>query len=124
MADGRTRSKAVDAYISAQAPEARQALEELRSCIRQAAPNVAELMNYKIPAFALVEAGKRDQQVMIAGYSGHVGFYPRPDTIKAFADRLAGYQHAKGSVRFPLNKPIPRELVIDMVKYRLSRLIE
>jgi uncharacterized protein YdhG (YjbR/CyaY superfamily) len=117
-----TRSKEVDAYISAQAPEVRQALEELRDCIRQAAPDAAELMNYNIPAFALVEGGKRDQQVMIAGYAGHVGFYPSPEVIAAFAEQLSGYKFAKGSVQFPLKKPIPRELVIEMVKLRVSQL--
>jgi uncharacterized protein YdhG (YjbR/CyaY superfamily) len=118
----RSRSEEVDAYISAQAPEVRRALEELRDCIWQAAPNGSELMNYNIPAFALVEGGKRDQQVMIAGYAGHVGFYPSPEVIAAFADQLAGYKYAKGSVQFPLKQPIPRALVIEMVKYRLSRL--
>jgi len=117
-----TMSQEVDAYVSAQSPATRRALEELRSCIWQAAPNVSELMNYNIPAFSLVEGGKRDQQVMIAGYLKHVGFYPHPDVIEAFADQLAEYKLAKGSVQFPLNKPIPKELVMKMVKYRLSQL--
>lgn len=116
------RSKEVDAYIAAQPPEARRALEELRSCIRQAVPRVFELMNYNIPAFALVEGGKRDQQIMIAGFSKHVGFYPHPSVIEAFANQLAEYKFAKGSVQFPLNKPIPKALVIEMVKHRASQL--
>jgi uncharacterized protein YdhG (YjbR/CyaY superfamily) len=118
------RSPEVDAYIAAQPPETKRALEELRSCIRQAAPGVSELMNYNIPAFALVRGGKRDKQIMIAGYPKHVGFYPHPDTIEAFADQLAAYRFAKGSIRFPLNKPIPGKLVVEMVKFRLSRLQE
>lgn len=116
------RSKQVDAYIAAQPPETGRALEQLRSCIWQAAPGVSELINYDIPAFALVEGGKRDQQIMIAGYPKHVGFYPHPDVIAAFADRLAGYKFAKGSVQFPLNQPIPETLVVEMVKLRLSQL--
>jgi len=116
------RSKAVDAYIATHPPETQRALEALRSCIWQAAPGVSELLNYGIPAFALVKDGKRDQQVMIAGYARHVGFYPHPDVIAAFADRLAGYRFAKGSVQFPLSKPIPRALVVEMVKLRLSQL--
>ncbi len=122
MSKKNTMSQEVDAYVSAQSPATRRALEELRSCIWQAAPNVSELMNYNIPAFSLVEGGKRDQQVMIAGYLKHVGFYPHPDVIEAFADQLAEYKLAKGSVQFPLNKPIPKELVMKMVKYRLSQL--
>jgi uncharacterized protein YdhG (YjbR/CyaY superfamily) len=116
------RSKEVDAYIAAQPPETQRALEELRSCIWQAAPEVSELMNYNMPAFALVKGGKRDNQIMIAGYPRHVAFYPHPDVIHAFADRLAGYSFAKGSVQFPLNQPIPKVLVIEMVKLRLSQL--
>jgi uncharacterized protein YdhG (YjbR/CyaY superfamily) len=112
----------VDSYIAAQPPRTRRALEELRSCIRQAAPDAVELMNYNIPAFALVEGGKRDKQIMIAGYAAHVGFYPHPDTIGAFADRLKAYKFAKGSIQFPVDEPIPRKLVIEMVKFRSSQL--
>lgn len=122
MSKEATRSKEVDAYLCAQPPEARKALEALRSYIRQAAPKATELMNYSIPAFALVEGGKRDQQIMIAGFSKHVGFYPHPDAIAAFADELAGYKFAKGSIQFPLDKAVPKALVIRMVKYRLSQL--
>jgi len=116
------KSKEVDAYISAQPPGTQRALEELRSYIWQAAPDLSELMNYNIPAFALVKGGTRDQQVMIAGYPKHVGFYPHPDVIEAFAEQLAEYKFAKGSVQFPLNKPVPKALVIKMVTYRLSQL--
>lgn len=124
MGKEQTRSKEVDAYISAQPKETQRALEELRSCIWLAAPKASELLNYNIPAFALVEGGKRDQQVMIAGYAKHVGFYPHPDVIEAFSNQLTEYKFAKGSIQFPLNKPIPRGLVIEMVKYRLSQLHE
>jgi len=124
MGDKASRSKEVDTYIATQPPETQRALEELRSCIHQAAPGVSELMNYSIPAFALVQGGKRDQQVMIAGYPRHVGFYPHPDTIDEFADRLAAYRFAKGSIQFALNRPIPKALVMEMVKFRLSLLQE
>lgn len=117
-----SRSKEVDAYIAALPPDTRRALEELRACIWQAAPGVSELMNYNIPAFALVRGGKRDQQLMMAGYPRHVGFYPHPAVIEVFADRLVPYKFAKGSVQFPLNQPIPAALVIEMVKCRLSQL--
>jgi uncharacterized protein YdhG (YjbR/CyaY superfamily) len=121
MADEAGRSKDVDAYIAAQPPATRRALEELRSCIWQAEPGVSELMNYAIPAFALVPGGKRDQQIMIAGYPKHVGFYPHPDTIDAFTDELAAYTFAKGSIQFPLHEPIPTALVIEMVRFRASQ---
>lgn len=62
------RSKEVDAYILNQPPEVQQVLNDLRHCIWHAAPNVSELMNYKMPAFALIKGGKRDQQIMFAGF--------------------------------------------------------
>jgi len=116
------RSKDVDEYVSKQQPETQRALEELRAAIWQAAPHLTELLNYGIPAFALVEGGKRDQQVMIAGFAKHVGFYPHPDVIEEFADQLAEYKSAKGSVQFPLGKPMPTALVTRMVKRRLAQL--
>ncbi len=122
MADIKCKSEKVDAYIASQPLEAQNALNKLRSYIWQAAPNVSELMNYNIPAFALVEGGKRDEQIMIAGYPKHVGFYPHPSTIEAFSEQLSEYKYAKGSVQFPLSKPIPKELVIKMVRYRLHQL--
>ncbi len=115
------RSKEVDAYIATQPPEARRALEDLRSCIREAEPGVSEQMNYDMPPFALVPGGKRIQQIMIAGHAKHVGFYPRPDTIHSFADKLAVYSFAKGSIQFPLDQPVPKALVIEMVRFRASQ---
>lgn len=111
----------MDAYISAQSSETRRAIGDLRSCILQAAPNASELMNYGIPAFAPVEGGKRDQQIMI-GFPKHAGFYSGHDVIEAFANQLSGYKFAKGPIQFPLNEAIPAALVIKMVRYKLSRL--
>jgi len=120
-ADG-SRSSEVDAYLAGQPPKTRRALEELRALIRQAAPGASELMNYRIPAFALIPGGKRDAQIMIAGYARHVGFYPSPDVVEAFAGRLADYTFSKGAIQFPLDRPLPAELVLEMVRFRLSQL--
>ena len=122
MTNPRTKSPAVDAYLAQQSAETQRALQEVRDAIWEAAPGLTELMNYNIPAFALVEGGKRDQQVMIAGYAKHVGFYPSPEVIATFAARLTSYKSAKGSVQFPLGQPMPTELVTEMVKRRLSQL--
>jgi uncharacterized protein YdhG (YjbR/CyaY superfamily) len=116
------QSKEGGAYIAAQPPDTRRALEDLRACLWHAAPGVSELMNYNIPAFALVRGGRRDQQLMMTGYLRHVGFYLHPAVIEAFADRLAPYKFVNGTVQFPLNQPIPTALVIEMVKCRLSQL--
>lgn len=82
------------------------------------------MFNYNIPAFALIENGKREQQIMIAGYKTYVGLYPHPTTIEKFSKELSQYKKGKGSVQFPLNEPIPRELVIRMVKYRKELITE
>lgn len=116
------RSPAVDDYIAAFALPTRHMLDALRRVIWLAAPGVSELINYGIPAFALVPGGRRDQQVMMAGYARHVGFYPSVAVMTAFADRLAGYRRAKGSVQFALDQPLPEALVTEMVAYRLAAL--
>ena len=110
----------MDKYIAAQPEEVQLALQELRSYIKLAAPGAREMKNYKIPAIALIEGGKRDQQIMIAGFKKHIGFYPLPDTIQRFAEELKVYKTSKGAVQFPLNKPLPKDLIIRMVKYRLA----
>jgi len=115
------KSSEIDTYIANQPETTKNVLIELRSYILEAAPDALEMMNYNIPAFALIEGCKREEQIMMAGYKNHIGFYPHPDTIEAFKDKLIGYKYAKGSIQFPLNQPIPKELVIEMVKYRLKQ---
>ncbi|KAA3656967.1 MAG: DUF1801 domain-containing protein [Calditrichaeota bacterium] len=108
----------VDAYIERQLEATKLKLQELRACIRKAAPDAIELINYNIPAFALVQPGKRDQQIMMAGYARHVGLYPHPTVMEHFAEELKGYKQGKGSVQFPLDQPLPEPLIIKMVQYR------
>jgi uncharacterized protein YdhG (YjbR/CyaY superfamily) len=124
MTDNHCKSKEVEVYISTQSREAQKAPNKLLTYIWQAVQNVSELMNYNIPAFALVEGGKRDKQIMIAGYPKHIGFYPHPSEIEAFSEQLSENKIANGSVQFPINKPIPKELVIKMMKYMLSQLVK
>ena len=112
----------VDAYFRAQPEPTRKVLLELRDCILTAAPQAEELLNYNIPAYALVPGGKRDQQMMIAGYKNHVGFYPNPHTLEKFGSQLTAYKMGKGSVQFPLDKPLPKDLIVEMVKYRWAML--
>lgn len=109
-------------YLDSLAPATRKALLEVAECILAAAPQAELVFNYGVPAFALVPGGKRDQQVMIAGYAGHVGFYPHPSVIGFFSSELAGYKSGKGSVQFPVARPIPSDLVVRMVQKRLEML--
>jgi len=110
--------KSVDDYFESQPEDTKRALYEVRDCIREAVPDVIEMFNYGIPAFALVENGKRDQQIMIAGYSNHVGFYPHPETIELFKEELKDYKQGKGSVQLPNSSPIPKDLIKRMVRKR------
>jgi len=110
--------KTIDEYIRSQPGPHATLLRELRNAILEAVPDAVETFNYGVPAFALVKDGKRDQQIMIAGFKNHVGMYPHPDVIEKFEKELAGLKQGKGSIQFPLDKPIPRALVVRMVRYR------
>jgi uncharacterized protein YdhG (YjbR/CyaY superfamily) len=110
--------KAVEEYFDCQPDQTKKALLELKECILEVEPYATELLNYNIPAYALIENGKREQQIMIAGYKKHVGLYPHPTTMEKFEPELKEYKRGKGSVQFPLNKPLPKELIIRMIKYR------
>jgi uncharacterized protein YdhG (YjbR/CyaY superfamily) len=112
----------IDSYIQDQPQATARVLEELRDCILEAAPNAIETFNYNIPAFALIEGGKRDEQIMMAGYPRHVGLYPHPTVMERFVDELKDYKQGKGSVQFPLDTPLPRTLIVKMVRYRMQLL--
>jgi uncharacterized protein YdhG (YjbR/CyaY superfamily) len=111
-------------YISNQPENVQMVLRELREIILEAAPDANEVLNYKVPSFVLVPNGKRDQQIMMAGYAKFVGFYPFPTTMEKFSDELKGFKQGKGSVQFPLNKPLPKDLIIRMVRYRRTELMK
>lgn len=108
----------IEHYLAGLSFHAIYAIESIPACVRTTVPESKELINYSILAFALVPGGKTDKQVMAAGFKGHIGFYPNPETISYFAGMLEGYKYAKGSVQFPLNKPIALELIAKMVKHR------
>ena len=116
------RYSTIDEYIDDQPSPTKEALRTVKKCILSAAPDAEELFNYDIPAFALVQGGKREQQIMMAGYAKHVGFYPHPDTISEFAHELSAYKQGKGSIQFPNSRPIPEDLIVRMVKRRMEML--
>lgn len=107
-------------YVADQPQACRAALHELRNIIRETVPDTQELFNYNIPAFTLIPGGKREQQIMIAGYRNHVGLYPHPTTMEHFDSRLSAYKRGKGSVQFPVGEPLPRQLIVEMVRFRLD----
>ncbi len=108
----------IDEYIEAQSHPQAELLQDLRKAILEAVPNATETFNYGVPAFSLVKNGKRDQQIMIGAFKNHVGIYPHPTTIIEFKKELFQFNQGKGSIQFPLDKPIPIKLIVRMVKYR------
>jgi len=114
--------KTFDEYVNSMPEQTRGALRELRDCILKAAPAAIETFNYNIPAFVLLEGGKREQQIMIAGYKNHVGLYPHPTVMEHFAIELKDYKQGKGSVQFPVKEPLPEILIGKMVRYRMKLL--
>jgi len=97
------------------APVARL-LGKMRLTVRKAAPQAAEKISYGIPAFT-----QNGMLVWFAGFNKHIGFYPGAGAILVFKSELSGYKSAKGSVQFPLDKPLPLALVSRMVKFRVKQ---
>jgi uncharacterized protein YdhG (YjbR/CyaY superfamily) len=112
----RSTASSIDAYIAEFPPETQAALEEMRALIRQTAPDATETISYAIPTFDL--NGKH--LVHFAGYAKHVGFYPVPSAMTAFADELAPYKRGKGSAQFPLGEPLPKDLIRRVVEFRVA----
>ena len=104
----------IDEYIASFPENIREILRKMREAIREAAPEAEETISYRMPTFRL--HGKN--RVYFAGFKNHIGFYPVPSGIEAFKKELAPYKQGKGSVQFPLDKPIPYELVKEIVRYR------
>ena len=115
MTASSTKFKDVDEYIGSFPPDVQKILEKLRETIHRTAPEAEEAIRYGMPTFRL-----NGNLVHFAAYRHHIGFYPTPTGIEAFEEELAPYKHAKGSVQFPLDKPIPYDLVKRMVKMRVK----
>ena len=111
----RPKSRTIDEYIKAQPPKTQKVLKELRAVIKTAAPQAGETINYAIPTFTL-----NGNLVHFAAFDRHIGFYPTPSGVAAFKKELAAYEGAKGSVKFPLDKPLPLKLVTKIVKFRVA----
>lgn len=107
--------KNVDDYISRFPLATRVLLEELRVVIMSAAPSAHEVISYQMPAYKL-----NGMLVYFAGYEKHLGFYPTASGITAFKKELSVYKSAKGSVQFPLDKPLPLALITKIVKFRVK----
>ena len=107
--------KNVDDYIASFPDDLQKILQQIRQTIRKAAPQAEEIINYGVPTFTL-----HGNLVHFAGFKNHVGFYPTPSGIDKFKEELSKYEGAKGSVKFPLDKPMPLGLIRKIVKFRVK----
>jgi uncharacterized protein YdhG (YjbR/CyaY superfamily) len=105
----------IDEYIASFPNDVQEILEKIRMTIRKAAPDAEETINYQIPTFTL-----KGNLVHFAAFKEHIGFYPTPTGIEKFKKELSVYEGAKGSVKFPLDQPIPFDLIGKIVKFRVK----
>ena len=105
----------VDRYIAGFPDNVRELLMQLRTAVREAAPEAEEVISYQMPAYRL-----QGMLVYFAGYQNHIGFYPTSSGIKAFKQELSAYKGAKGTVQFPLDKPLPLDIIKKIVAFRVA----
>jgi uncharacterized protein YdhG (YjbR/CyaY superfamily) len=105
----------IDEYIATFPKETQKILEELRATIKAAAPDAEEKISYQMPTFTL-----KGNLVHFAAWKNHIGFYPTPSGTQEFKDELLIYEGAKGSIRFPIEKPLPLDLITRIVKFRVA----
>lgn len=115
MSPMQTAAKNIDDYIADFPPDVQKILQKIRAAIHKAAPEAVETISYQIPTFDL-----NGHLIHFAAYKNHIGLYPAPSGIVKFKKELAPYESAKGSVRLPLDQPIPYDLITKIVKFRLK----
>lgn len=115
----RTKFQTVDEYIRSFPRHVQALLRDVRRTIQKSAPEGKEKISYGIPTFTL-----GGNLVFFAGYKNHIGFYPTPGPIQAFKRELSRYESAKGTIRFPIDKPLPLGLIGRIVRYRVKQYLE
>ena len=119
MTPKKERPESITEYINAAPKEAQKKLREMRACIRAAAPGAKESLKWGMPAFSY-----RRILVTFASFEHHIGFYPTPSAVRAFANDLSKYAKASASIRFPLEKPLPLPLIRKITAFRVRESIE
>jgi uncharacterized protein YdhG (YjbR/CyaY superfamily) len=107
----------IDEYIATFPQNVRLVLQQIRQAVKDTAPTAEESISYNMPAFKL-----KGNLVWFGAFKNHIGFYPRKSAIAAFREKLADYEtsEVQGTVKFPLNKPMPLDLIKEMVKFRVK----
>lgn len=109
----------IDAYIAGFPDDVQEILEKIRATIRKAAPDAEEAITYQIPTFVL-----NGNLVHFAAFTKHIGFYPVPRGVEEFKKALSVYEGGKGTLRLPLDQPIPVALISKIVKFRVKKNLE
>jgi uncharacterized protein YdhG (YjbR/CyaY superfamily) len=115
MKSNSVRYVSIDEYIATFPEEIQNKLEEVRATIKTAAPEAKEKISYQIPTFTLY-----GNLVHFAAYKNHIGFYPTSSGVQAFKHELSQYETSKGAIQFPLDKPLPLDLISKITKYRVA----
>ncbi|AIS59322.1 iron chaperone [Listeria ivanovii] len=113
--DNKLEFSTIDEYIAGTPPETQPILQKIRETIQAAAPEATEKISYQMPTFYF-----EGNLVHFALAKKHYGFYPAPSGIKAFEAELIAYKYSKGAVQFPIDKPVPYDLIAKMVTFRLA----
>jgi uncharacterized protein YdhG (YjbR/CyaY superfamily) len=108
--------KTVDEYLSSFPADTGSVLRKMRTTIKEVVPDAEELISYNMPAFKL-----HGVLVWYAAYKNHIGLYPTSSAIKTFAQELSMYKTSKGAIQFPIDEPIPTNLVKKIVKFRVKQ---
>jgi uncharacterized protein YdhG (YjbR/CyaY superfamily) len=116
METKKTTPRTTDEYIAQFPEEIRVLLEGVRKVIKETAPEATERISYGMPGFY-----QNGMLVWFAGHKSHIGFYPTGEGVEVFKDEFAGYKSSKGAVQFPLDKPIPFELIRKVTRYRVEQ---
>lgn len=111
----KTKPKDVATYIASFPPKTRKLLRELRGVIKKHAPKADEVISYGMPGYKYL-----GMLVYFAGYGHHIGLYPGPGAIAAFKKELKAFKTSKGTIQFPLDQPLPAELIADIVTLRVG----
>ncbi len=115
MKPNQAEPRTIDEYIASYPRDVQAILRKVRETIRKAAPEAQETIKYRMPTFML-----NGNLVYFAGFKNHVGFYPIPSGIEKFKKELSVYKQGRGSVQFPLDKPMPYGLITRIVKFRVK----
>jgi uncharacterized protein YdhG (YjbR/CyaY superfamily) len=114
-----TRVRTIGEYVQTFPESVQNILEKMRQTIKRAAPEATEAISYQMPTFKL--HGKN--LVHFAAFKNHIGLYPIPSAIEAFKQELSSYKQGKGSVQFPLDRPVPFDLVEKIVMFRVKEVL-